>query len=110
MRRAVGLVCCAVMGGCAWLQPAPQKADDNWAHWMCDSQAGVQWRYASAQKDVVEARLDGSEQLYTLQAEPGAAQGTLFSDGVLAFDNQGSEGLVYWVATNDLIWRGCKAR
>jgi hypothetical protein len=28
---------------------------------------------------------------------------------VLAFHKKGDEGLVYWVATDDLIGRGCKA-
>jgi hypothetical protein len=32
----------------------------------------------------------------------------LYSDGVLALHVQGSSGLVYWVATNDLLGRGCK--
>ncbi|RMU43612.1 hypothetical protein ALP29_201738 [Pseudomonas syringae pv. avii] len=48
--------------------------------------------------------------MFRLKAEPGAASGTLYSNNVLAFVNKGSEGLIYWDATNDLIGRGCKAR
>ena len=50
----------------------------------------------------------GGDQVYRLKAEPGAS-GVLYSDGMLAFHTKGEEGLVYWVATNDLIGRGCKA-
>ncbi len=53
-------------------------------------------------------RLGGGDQVYRLKAEPGAS-GALYSDGMLAFHTKGEEGLVYWVATNDLIGRGCKA-
>ena len=56
----------------------------------------------------VDVRLGGGDQVYRLKAEPGAS-GALYSDGMLAFHTKGEEGLVYWVATNDLIGRGCKA-
>lgn len=71
-------------------------------------QAEVLWRFADAQRDQVDVRLGGGDQVYRLKAEPGAS-GALYSDGMLAFHTKGEEGLVYWVATNDLIGRGCKA-
>lgn len=81
---------------------------DNWTTWTCDSQAKVLWRYADAGQKEVDVRLGGGDQVYRLKEEPGAL-GTLYSDGMLAFHVKGDEGLVYWVATNDLIGRGCKA-
>lgn len=81
---------------------------EAWTHWVCDTQASVQWHYVDAAQTRVDARLAPSDQVYHLRAEPGG-DGQLFSDGVLALHVQGSTGLVYWVATNDLIGRGCKA-
>jgi membrane-bound inhibitor of C-type lysozyme len=52
-------------------------------------------------------RLGGADQVYRLKQEPGAS-GSLYSNDMLAFHIKGEEGLVYWVATNDLIGRGCK--
>lgn len=110
MKGIAGLLCCAILGGCAWLQP-PAANGPAPVHWACDSQAGFDWHYTSPAHDRVWLRLDGSQQAYDLLAEPGAAEGTMFSDGVLAFNIRGNdEGLVYWVATNDLIGRSCKAR
>ncbi|MNH39033.1 Membrane-bound lysozyme-inhibitor of c-type lysozyme [compost metagenome] len=54
-------------------------------------------------------RLGGADQVYRLKQEPGAS-GSLYSNDMLAFHIKGEEGLVYWVATNDLIGRGCKAQ
>ena len=48
------------------------------------------------------------DRVYRLKHEPGA-EGSLYSNDMLAFHIKGEEGLVYWVATNDLIGRGCKA-
>ncbi|WPP00261.1 MliC family protein [Pseudomonas sp. HR96] len=87
-------------------------ADTPWTHWVCDTQASVLWRFTDAAKSRVDVRLEPKEQVYHLKAEPGA-DGQLYSDGVLALHVQGNDGqpggLVYWVATNDLIGRGCKA-
>ena len=44
-----------------------------------------------------------------MKLEPGA-EGSLYSNDMLALHIKGEEGLVYWVATNDLIGRGCKAQ
>ncbi len=107
MKGFAALMAFAVLGGCASFNQAPVATD--WTHWTCDSQASVDWRYLDAGKNSVEVKLGGSDQVYRLKAEPGAS-GELYSDGVLAFHSKGDEGLVYWVATNDLIGRACKAQ
>lgn len=105
MKGALAPLVFAVLGGCASVQaPAP----DNWTRWVCDTQAEVLWRFADTDRQAVDVRLGGGDQVYRLKSEPGAS-GALYSDGVLAFHTKGDEGLVYWVATNDLIGRGCKA-
>ncbi|MFF7706377.1 MliC family protein [Pseudomonas sp. NPDC007930] len=109
MKGIAGLMCCAVLGGCAWLEPK-EAAPAAPTQWVCDSQVSFQWRYLNAAQSAVQVRLGGSQQDYQLAAAPGAADGVLFTDGVLAFNKRGDEGLLYWVATNDLIGRGCKAR
>lgn len=105
MKGYTALIAVALLGGCASTQAPPSAA---WTTWSCDSKAQLQWRFADAAQEQVEVKLGGSEQVYQLKPEPGAA-GELYSDGVLAFHRQGNEGLIYWVATNDLIGRGCKA-
>ncbi|MBD1549897.1 MliC family protein [Pseudomonas typographi] len=108
MKGVAGLLCCALLVGCAGFGSKAASAPPS-ITWVCDSQATFDWFYTSAAHDRVSLRLGGSQQVYDLVAEPSAGQGTLFSDGVLAFNIRGEEGLVYWVATNDLIGRGCKA-
>ena len=81
---------------------------DKWTTWTCDSKAEVNWRFANQARSEVDVRLGGSDQVYRLKQEV-AASGVLYSDGQLAFHTKGEEGLVYWVATDDLIGRGCKA-
>jgi membrane-bound inhibitor of C-type lysozyme len=104
MKGLIALASSAVIGGCAMMQPAP--TGDAWTSWTCDSKAQVHWRYADQSRSAVDVRLNDSEQVFQLKAEPGAP--SLYSNGVLAFQNKGNEGLVYWEATNDLIGRGCK--
>ena len=113
MKRWIPLLCAmALTSGCGGIglgvggaqAPAPQ----DWTHWVCDSEVSVQWRYVDAGHRQVDARLEPKAQVYHLRSEPGP-DGQLYSDGVLALHMQGSGGLVYWVATNDLIGRGCKA-
>ena len=58
--------------------------------------------------EAVDLRLGGGDIVHRLQREPSGS-GALYSDGVLAFHSKGEEGLVYRVADNDLIGRGCKA-
>ena len=86
-------------------QPAPSAA---WTRWVCDSQVELHWRADPALPSAMQVRLGSSERLYQLSPEP-AASGTLYSNSVLALHLKGDEGLVYWVANNDLIGRGCKA-
>jgi membrane-bound inhibitor of C-type lysozyme len=107
MKGLIALATLAVLGGCASMnmrEPEPE----TWTNWVCDSKAALLWHYDNSTKSEVELRLLGSDKVYRLKPEPGAS-GELFSDGVLAFHIKGDEGLVYWVATNDLIGRGCKA-
>ena len=110
MKGLIAIAALALLGGCAQLNLFQSSAPaDNWTTWTCDSQAKVLWRYADAGQKEVDVRLGGGDQVYRLKEEPGAS-GTLYSDGMLAFHVKGEEGLVYWVATNDLIGRGCKAQ
>jgi len=104
MKGVLALMAVAVLAGCAGLKSEPAPVD-NWTTWVCDSKAQVLWRMAGTDMDV---RLGGGDQVYRLKPDPSAS-GALYSDGVLAFHTKGDEGLVYWVATNDLIGRGCKA-
>ena len=97
----------AALSGCVYLDKQ-MPVSPSWTAWQCDSQLVVQWRYAAADKTAMDVKLGGSETLYALTPQAGA-EGELYSDGVLAFHKQGDQGLVYWVATNDLIGRGCKA-
>jgi hypothetical protein len=94
----------ASLGACT-IQPEPSAA---WTRWVCDSQAEVFWRPDSTLAQGVEVRLGAGDMLYHLSPEP-AASGTLYSNSVLALHLKGEEGLLYWVANNDLIGRGCKA-
>lgn len=108
MKALLAVMALATLAGCSLLQPAQTAPADNWTRWVCDTQAEVLWRFADPQRDQVDVRLGGGDQVYRLKAEAGAS-GALYSDGMLAFHTKGEEGLVYWVATNDLIGRGCKA-
>ncbi|RRW58394.1 MULTISPECIES: MliC family protein [Pseudomonas] len=109
MKGLIAVAALALLGGCAQLNLFQSSAPaDDWTTWTCDSQAKVLWRYADAGQKEVDVRLGGGDQVYRLKEEPGAS-GALYSDGMLAFHVKGDEGLVYWVATNDLIGRGCKA-
>lgn len=100
----ITLALTALLGACA-SQPAPS---DAWTRWVCDSQAEVLWRFADSSREVVDLRLGGGDIVHRLKLEP-AGSGALYSDGMLAFHTKGEEGLVYRVAGDDLIGRGCKA-
>ncbi|MCD5972171.1 MliC family protein [Pseudomonas quasicaspiana] len=104
MKGLIALATFAVLGGCASMK-APETGN-TWTSWVCDSKAQVHWRYVDKAKAEVDVRLNESDQVFRLTAEPGSP--SLYSNGVLAFQNKGDEGLVYWDATNDLIGRGCK--
>ena len=105
LQRTALLVMLGLLGACA-SQPAPS---DNWTRWVCDSQAEVLWRLANADGESVDLRLGGDDIVHRLVQEPSGS-GALYSDGVLAFHTKDEEGLVYRVANDDLIGRGCRAR
>lgn len=107
MKGGMAIMVLALLSGCAYLDKQ-MPVSPHWTRWQCDSQVDVQWRYSAADKSAMQVRLTGSDKQYALTPQAGA-EGELFSDGVLAFHKKGDEGLVYWVATDDLIGRGCKA-
>ncbi|MGF6089083.1 MliC family protein [Pseudomonas sp. 18173] len=110
MKGFIAVTALALLAGCAQLNLFQSSAPvDNWTTWTCDSQAKVLWRYTDDSRKEVDVRLGGGDQVYRLKQEPGAS-GSLYSNDMLAFHIKGEEGLVYWVATNDLIGRGCKAQ
>jgi membrane-bound inhibitor of C-type lysozyme len=102
MRAVIMALPVVWLAGCAG-QPTP---GDSWTRWVCDSQAEVLWRPVG--DAAVDLRLGGGDIVHRLQREPSGS-GALYSDGILAFHSKGEEGLVYRVADNDLIGRGCKA-
>ncbi len=103
-KHLVILALSASVGGCV-IQPEPTTA---WTRWVCDSQVEVYWRPDNTLAEGVEVRLGAGDMLYHLTPQ-SAASGTLYSNSVLGFHTKGDEGLLYWVANNDLIGRGCKA-
>ena len=110
MKGFIAITALALLAGCSSFNLfKPAESSDNWTTWACDSQAKVVWRYTDASRQEVDVRLGGADQVYRLKLEPGA-EGSLYSSDMLAFHIKGEEGLVYWVATNDLIGRGCKAQ
>jgi len=111
MKGVFALAALALLAGCTNLNMFDKKAEpaDKWTTWTCDSQAQVNWRFADQARTQVDVRLGGSDQVYRLKQDV-AASGVLYSDGQLAFHTKGEEGLVYWVATDDLIGRGCQAQ
>ncbi|RON03572.1 MliC family protein [Pseudomonas brassicacearum] len=110
MKGLIAVGALAVLAGCATMNPfASSPAPDAWTTWVCDSQAQVLWHYTDNSHNAVDVRLGGDDQVHRLKLEP-AGSGSLYSDDKLAFHVKGEEGLVYWVATNDLIGRGCKAQ
>ncbi|MBK5537668.1 MliC family protein [Pseudomonas sp. TH05] len=109
MKGFIAVAALALLAGCANLDLFKSPPADTWTTWVCDSQAHVVWRYTDSSRKEVDVRLGGADQVYRLKLEPGAS-GALYSNEMLAFHEKGEEGLVYWVATNDLIGRGCKAQ
>ncbi len=103
MKALLAVMALVLLGGCASSQPT-----DAWTTWTCDSQAKVLWRYAESNQSAIDVRLGGGDIVYRLKQEP-VETGAFYSSDVLAMHIKGQEGLVYWVANNDLIGRGCKA-
>ena len=104
-QHTIILALAASLGACA-IAPEPTG---QWTRWVCDSQVEVYWRPDNAVEQGVELRLGAGDMLYHLKQEP-TGSGAFYSNSVLAFHVKGDEGLVYWVANNDLIGRGCKAQ
>ena len=104
MRAVFALTVLALVGGCS----SRQASDDEWTHWVCDSQVDLLWRFAGSDQESVDLRLGGSDVVHRLKLER-TGSGNLFTDGNLALHTKGDEGLVYWATTDDLIGRGCRA-
>ncbi|MDI2592466.1 MliC family protein [Pseudomonas sp. N3-W] len=108
MKGFIAVAALVLLAGCANLNLfTPATPADHWTTWTCDSTAKVLWHYTDDSRKEVDVRLGGADQVYRLKLEAGA-DGSLYSNDMLAFHIKGEEGLVYWVATNDLIGRGCK--
>ena len=54
-------------------------------------------------------RLGEEDVVHHLEEEPGGS-GAFYSDGLVGFSLTGERGVVYWVESNDLIGRDCRAR
>ncbi len=74
----------------------------------CDSQAEVFWRYADKAQQEVDVRLGGGDIVLSPQGRTFRLRRAL-QRRPPGLPHKGDEGLVYWVATDDLIGRGCKA-
>ncbi len=94
------------LSACANIQPEPSGP---WTEWVCDSQIKVYWRPDNAAEHGLEVRIGAGDMIHHLRREPSGS-GELYSDNQLAFHIKGDEGLVYWLAGNNLIGRGCKAQ
>ncbi|TRX72964.1 MliC family protein [Pseudomonas mangiferae] len=105
MNKVIPLSLLALLAGCAGQR---EGDSDHWTRWVCDSQAEVLWRYVDAGQSIVDLRLGEKDVVHHLEKEP-ATSGAFYTDGRLAFDLRDDQGLVYWVATDDLVGRGCKA-
>ncbi len=79
----------------------------GWTHWVCDSKAAFDWRYVDRSQSIVDLKLEGDGLIRHLNREP-ATDGQSYTDGLVAFHIRGDQGLVYWIANNDLIGRGCR--
>ncbi|OLF50991.1 MliC family protein [Pseudomonas chlororaphis] len=108
MKGFIAVAALGLLAGCSSFDLFKSSETDHWTTWVCDSQAQVVWRYTDGSRKEVDVRLGGADQVYRLKLEPSGS-GALYSNDMLAFHEKGDEGLVYWVATNDLIGRGCKA-
>lgn len=110
LRYVVPALALSLVAGCSSHSSdvAGGKAS-GWNRWVCDSQAEAIWRYVDPSKSVVDLRLGEDDVVHHLEEEPGGA-GAFYSDGLVGFSITGEQGLIYWVESNDLIGRGCKAR
>lgn len=97
MKGALPVLLTLLLAACA---ASPAQAP--WQRWRCDNGSHFDIRPSAEQ---LELRLDGGR-IYRLTQEP-AASGTLYSDGELALHSKGKQGLIYWVADDDLLGRNC---
>lgn len=95
--------------GCTGGGDNDKAETEQWITWECDGGAVLQWRILDGQGETMALRLNDGPETYTLTRGPSAS-GVLYSDGTLTFHSKGLEGLVYWVATDDLIGNNCKPR
>ncbi|WP_462380097.1 MliC family protein [Pseudomonas sp. Marseille-QA0892] len=107
MKSTIALLAFALLAGCAG-QSETFPEEGEWVRWVCDGQGDVAWRFADADHEIVEVKLEGRDEIYRLRQEP-AASGVFYSDGMLAFQSQGDQGFVYWVANDAMVGRGCEA-
>ena len=99
------LLVALLLGGCGHWQSGP---DAPFVRWKCQSQQHIAWRYANAERNVIDLKIGDSERIHTLRKEP-ATHGTFYSDGVVAFHDKGNEALVYRVADDKVLAHGCSA-
>ncbi|QEY73988.1 MliC family protein [Pseudomonas denitrificans (nom. rej.)] len=109
LRYLVPALALALVAGCSSHSTGGNSAvQGGWNHWVCDSKAEVRWRYVDPSKSVVDLKLGEDDVVHHLEEEPGGS-GAFYSDGLIGLSIKGDQGLVYWVESNDLIGRGCKA-
>jgi len=110
LRYIVPALALSLVAGCSsHSSGSKEPSGSGWNRWVCDSEAAVQWRYVDPSKSVVDLKLGEDDVVHHLEEEPGGS-GALYSDGLIGLSIKGDQGLVYWVESNDLIGRGCKAR
>jgi len=100
----LGLLGVALLAGCAG---HGARQTGGWTHWVCDSKAAFDWRYVDRSQSIVDLKLESDGLIRHLNREP-ATDGQSYTDGLVAFHIRGDQGLVYWIANNDLIGRGCR--
>jgi membrane-bound inhibitor of C-type lysozyme len=105
LRTLIAVSLTSLLAGCSlW----PSAAQTPWTQWRCDDGASLDWRYADGAQETVELRLGADAPVQRLKKEPSTF-GSTYSDGVLTFNDKGSEGLVYRVADDELLAHGCRA-
>ncbi len=105
MRTLIAVSLASLLAGCShW----PSTAQTPWTRWSCDNGTRLDWRYADGSQDSVEIRLGADAAPQRLKKEPSTF-GSTYSDGVLTFNDKGSEGLIYRVADDELLAHGCRA-
>lgn len=110
LRYIVPVLALSLAAGCSSHSSGGKAASGSgWNQWVCDSEAQVQWRYVDPSRSVVDLKLGEDDVVHHLEEEPGGS-GAFYSDGLIGLSIKGDQGLVYWVESNDLIGRGCKAR